>query len=76
MSPKATSDKLPPAFRMPAEWEPHQGTLLTWPHDDQHWPGLFEHIPAIWARMVKELEIGEEVHIVTHNAELEKSIEK
>lgn len=61
-------------YRMPAEWEPHQGTLLTWPHDETHWPGLFEHIPAIWARMTKELEIGEEVHIVTHDKALEDAI--
>lgn len=59
---------------MPAEWEPHQGTLLTWPHDERHWPGLFQHVPAIWARMVKELEVGEEVHIVTHDEALEASI--
>lgn len=63
-------------FRMPAEWEPHQGTLLTWPHDEAHWPGLFEHIPPIWARMTKELEVGEEVHIVTHNEVLELEIKQ
>ncbi len=63
-----------PAFRMPAEWEPHRGTLLTWPHDDQHWPGLFEHIPAVWARMTKELSVGEEVHIVTHDQTTEDSV--
>ncbi len=61
---------------MPAEWEPHQGTLLTWPHDEAHWPGLFQYIPAIWARMTKELEVGEEVHIVTHDEALETEIKK
>ncbi len=66
-------------YRMPAEWEPHRGTLLTWPHipagqtDHPHWPGLFEHVPAIWAQAVKELEQGEDVHIVTHNKEVEAS---
>lgn len=60
---------------MPAEWEPHQGTILTWPHDEAHWPGLFEHIPAIWARMVKELSIGEDVHIITHNHMVEAMID-
>lgn len=60
-------------YRMPAEWEPHQGTLLTWPHDERHWPGLFERVPAIWARMVKELEMGEEVHIIIHDATAEAS---
>ncbi len=61
---------------MPAEWEPHQGTLLTWPHDEAHWPGLFKYIPAIWARMTKELEVGEEVHIVTHDEALEREIKQ
>lgn len=62
---------------MPAEWEPHQGTLLTWPHlpagekDHPHWPGLYDHIPDVWATMVKELEVGEEVHIAIHDDETE-----
>ncbi len=62
-----------PGYRMPAEWEPHEGTLLTWPHipknkkEHPHWPGLFDHIPFIWARMVKELEVGEDVHIAIHD---------
>ncbi len=52
---------------MPAEWEPHEGTILTWPHDDRHWPGLYEQIHPVWARMVKELERGEDVHLVIHD---------
>ena len=61
-------------FRMPAEWEPHQGTILTWPHNTAHWPGLFAYIPAIWAQMTKELEQGEEVHIISHDETVERSI--
>jgi agmatine deiminase len=64
------------SYRMPAEWEPHEGTLLTWPHNPEHWPGLFERVPPIWARMVKELEQGEDVHIVTHDTEVETSAKK
>lgn len=60
-------------YRMPAEWEPHQATMLTWPHDERHWPGLFEKVPAIWARMVKELEQGEDVHILIHDDATETS---
>ena len=61
-------------YRMPAEWEPHEATLLTWPHDEKHWPGLFEHIPAIWAHMTKELEEQEDVHIITHDEAVETSV--
>ena len=58
-------------YRMPAEWEPHEATILTWPHDKRHWPGLFDQVPAIWARMVKELEVGEDVHVLIHDDETE-----
>lgn len=68
-----------PPFRMPAEWEPHHATWLTWPHDELHWrelPEVFAHMPAVWARMVKELEEGEDVHIAVHNDEVEAIIKK
>ncbi|MBI3619352.1 agmatine deiminase family protein [Candidatus Peregrinibacteria bacterium] len=52
---------------MPAEWEPHEATWLIWPHDERHWPGKFEAVHPIWARMVKELETGEDVRILIHD---------
>lgn len=63
-------------YRMPAEWEPHAATWLTWPHDEAHWPGLYEKIPPIWARMAKELSAGEDVHILIHDAKTEAIAEK
>ncbi|OGJ56155.1 hypothetical protein A2706_02435 [Candidatus Peribacteria bacterium RIFCSPHIGHO2_01_FULL_51_35] len=63
-------------YRMPAEWEPHAATWLTWPHDEAHWPGLFEKIPPIWARITKELIAGEDVHILIHDTKTEKIAEK
>lgn len=50
-------------FRMPAEWEPHRGTWVSWPHKEASWPGNFAPIPMIFARMVRELAASEEVHI-------------
>ncbi|HEX2450670.1 MAG TPA: agmatine deiminase family protein [Gemmatimonadales bacterium] len=50
-------------YRMPAEWEPHRGTWLSWPHKEESWPGKFGPVPGIFARMVGELAEGEEVHI-------------
>ena len=26
------------SFRMPAEWEPHQATWFSWPHNVETWP--------------------------------------
>jgi len=50
-------------YRMPAEWEPHRGTWLSWPHKEATWPGKFEPVPGIFARMARHLAEREEVHI-------------
>ncbi|MEM1059689.1 MAG: agmatine deiminase family protein [Verrucomicrobiota bacterium] len=62
-------------YRMPAEWEPHAATWLTWPRRDGiSFPGGFKAIPDIWARMVALLAPGEEVHINTYDAAQRRSI--
>jgi agmatine deiminase len=60
-------------FRMPAEWEPHEATWLTWPHDEAHWPGKFDRVPPIWARMVRELQAGEDRHVLVADAGVERA---
>ncbi len=60
-------------LRMPAEWEPHHGTWLSWPHKEASWPGNFGPVRGIVAEMVRELAIGEEVHINVADAEMEQA---
>ncbi len=48
---------------MPAEWAPHRGTWLSWPHRESSWPGNFAPVPRVIAEMVRHLAPGEEVHI-------------
>ncbi len=51
-------------YRMPAEWEPHRATWLTWPRREGiSFPNRFEAIPSVWANMCALLSPGEEVHI-------------
>jgi agmatine deiminase len=51
-------------FRMPAEWERHDATWLTWPREAGiSFPDAFEKIPAIWAALAKTLAENELVHI-------------
>ncbi|HET7042233.1 MAG TPA: agmatine deiminase family protein, partial [Gemmatimonadales bacterium] len=50
-------------FSMPAEWAPHRGTWLSWPHKEESWPGKFEPVPDVFAEMVRVLAAAEEVHI-------------
>ena len=48
---------------MPAEWEPHEGVWVSWPHKAESWPGRFEPVPEAFARMVAMLATAEPVHI-------------
>ena len=58
---------------MPAEWEPHRGTWLSWPHKEASWPGKFAPVPGIFARIVGALVPHEEVHINVGEPALEDS---
>lgn len=52
-----------PAWRWPAEWEPHQATWLSWPHNPTTWPGRRTHIQKLVARLAALLSQSETVHI-------------
>jgi agmatine deiminase len=59
---------------MPAEWEPHRGTWLSWPHKEASWPGRFAGVPAIFARMVRLLADREEVHVNVAGPDMEAQV--
>jgi len=50
-------------YRMPAEWEPHQGTWLIWPHNDTHQDSQL-HLDHLWLEMTRVLQNSEIVHII------------
>ena len=51
-------------FRMPAEWEPHAATWLTWPRPDGiSFPDRYEDVPPVLAGLIRELSTVEDVHV-------------
>ena len=61
-------------YRMPAEWAPHRGTWLSWPHKEASWPGKFGPVPAIFAALVRTLADREEVHINVAGPAMEAAV--
>jgi len=55
-------------YRMPAEWERHEGTWLSWPHKADTWPGKLAAIVPVWVEMVRALAHGERVHILVNES--------
>jgi agmatine deiminase len=67
--PKSVSSSTPHDvnFRMPAEWVPHEGTFLGWPHELTDWPGKFAPIPWAFAEIVRHLACVEKVFLLIEN---------
>lgn len=57
-------------FRMPAEWEPHRATWISWPHHEPDWPGKIGPIPWVYAEIVRILAAYEPVEILCHSADV------
>ena len=60
-------------YRMPAEWEPHDATWLSWPHNQETWPARFGPIPGVWHQLVEVLAPQETVHVLASGAALEQA---
>lgn len=50
-------------FRMPAEWEPQEAIFLSWPVNDETWPGCFECIPEKFGEIAAAIARYERVRI-------------
>ena len=59
-----------PAYRMPAEWEPHASTWLAWPHRRSDWPGKFAPIPWVYAEIVRALTRHEVVNLIVRGPKM------
>lgn len=56
---------------MPAEWEKHEATWLSWPHEETDWPGKFEPIAWVYGDIVRRLARVERVRILVRDADLQ-----
>jgi agmatine deiminase len=59
-------------LHMPAEWEAHAATWISWPHNPEDWPGKFQPIPWVYGDIVRHLARVEDVHILVNDAAVEK----
>ena len=55
-------------YRWPAELEAHTATWVGWPVSPETWPGIFEQIPAAYARFVAAMACFECVNILATSA--------
>jgi agmatine deiminase len=60
---------------MPAEWEPHSGTWMAWPHNLETWPDQdMQQVETEFLRIIQPLAKNESVHILVNDEEMENSV--
>ncbi len=57
--------------RLPAEWEPHAATWITWPQAPGDWPGKFQPIPWAFAEIIRKIIMGERARVLVASAQVE-----
>lgn len=55
-------------YHMPAEWEPHEATWISWPANVTDWPGKFTPIPWVFGEMARKITPGEILRIIVNSA--------
>ena len=61
---------------MPAEWEPHQATWISWPHNREDWPGKFAPVPWVYVEIVRHLHQSERVCILVEDHKMENRVKR
>ncbi len=62
-------------YRMPAEWEEHRGTWLSWPKDPTTFPSnIIRKVESIYVDMVEALSEGETVNVLVDDIDFEKRV--
>ncbi len=64
-------------YRMPAEWEPHEATWLSWPRRDGiSFPDSYDRVMPAFAQMVDALADSEKVHINVCDEDHENDVKR
>jgi agmatine deiminase len=61
------------SFRMPAEWEPHRATWISWPHHEPDWPGKLGPIPWVYAEIARTIADHENLEILCASEDIRAS---
>lgn len=72
---KLNSDLISLVCRMPAEWESHEATWVSWPHNEDHWPEGLDELRTIYTQIIGELIHAEKVNVLVQDKETIRNIE-
>lgn len=75
MNPPKTPASL--GYHMPAEWERHEATWLSWPQNTETWPGQrLARVEETFLQMLEGILPGEKVHLLVRDEAMGASVKK
>ncbi len=63
-------------YHMAAEWEPHEGTWLAWPQNEETWPGKVNRIEEVYLQMIEALTPHEKVNLLVNDERTRENVAK
>ena len=61
-------------YHMPAEWQRHHATWLSWPKDPETWPNRVPQVQEIFIQMMAALTPHEVVNLLVDDEEAEQAV--
>jgi agmatine deiminase len=62
-------------YRMPAEWEPHEATWLSWPRREGiSFPGAYDEVMPVFVQMIDALRESDRVRINVNDSDHEQQV--
>lgn len=65
---------MPTPRRLPAEWEPQAGVMITWPHAGTDWASLLPDAEAVYDRIATAVTARERLLVACRDAELARDV--
>ncbi len=62
-------------LRLPAEWEPQSGVMLTWPHAATDWLPYLNEVEPVYIEITRTITQYEKVIVVCHDTALKSHVE-
>ncbi len=62
--------------RLPAEWEPQSGVMLTWPHRDTDWSGNLDKAETVFVQISQAVTADESLLVVCRNPQHRDHVQK
>ncbi len=63
------------SYRLPPEWAPQQGILLTWPHAHSDWHSLLGEVEPLYVELTRQISRFERVWITAYDESHRRHIE-